>query len=192
MPISFVLHLPSIISKALSFCGFSHLAFLITSLNLFWASSSCNQEKLGSSPLQWFLTLSLLKSQACELQEQGRLLEIVDPSLGANYSKEEAQEMLNLALACTSPSPTLRPPMSAVVSMLEGRARVEVPSMELHTQQASEEFGIETSEKLFSDSQTRSISTGGSWVGSSLSMPSSKGGVTFYSSTSRPHSGYTE
>ncbi|KAI3695279.1 hypothetical protein L1987_78274 [Smallanthus sonchifolius] len=35
------------------------------------------------------------------LQEQGNLLELVDPSLG-KYSKEEAMRMLNLALLCTS------------------------------------------------------------------------------------------
>ncbi|KAL6311080.1 hypothetical protein AAG906_027153 [Vitis piasezkii] len=43
------------------------------------------------------------------------------------YSKEEAQRMLNLALLCANPSPTLRPSMSSVVSMLEGKTAVQVP-----------------------------------------------------------------
>jgi hypothetical protein len=58
--------------------------------------------------------------KAYVLQEQGTLLELVDPSLASNYSPEEAMRMLQLALLCTNPSPTLRPPMSSVVSMLEG------------------------------------------------------------------------
>ncbi|XP_058103390.1 uncharacterized protein LOC131246947 [Magnolia sinica] len=60
------------------------------------------------------------------LQEQGSLLDLVDPSLGLDYSEEEALRMLNLALLCTNPSPSLRPAMSAVVSMLEGK--IEVPA----------------------------------------------------------------
>ncbi|CAN6443546.1 unnamed protein product [Victoria cruziana] len=62
------------------------------------------------------------------LQEKGSLLDLVDPSLGTNYSKEEALRMLKVSLICTSPSPTLRPSMSTVVSMLEGRAAVHEPA----------------------------------------------------------------
>ncbi|CAL5193857.1 unnamed protein product [Lathyrus oleraceus] len=61
------------------------------------------------------------------LQEQGNLLELVDPSLGSNYSAEEAMRMLQLALLCTNPSPTLRAPMSSVVSMLEGNTPIQAP-----------------------------------------------------------------
>lgn len=35
--------------------------------------------------------------------------------------------MLNIALLCTNPSPTLRPTMSSVVSMLEGNIPVQAP-----------------------------------------------------------------
>lgn len=45
---------------------------------------------------------------------------LVDPDLGSEYSTEEAMVMLNVALLCTNASPTLRPTMSQVVSMLEG------------------------------------------------------------------------
>uniref|UniRef100_A0A1J3FPW9 non-specific serine/threonine protein kinase n=1 Tax=Noccaea caerulescens TaxID=107243 RepID=A0A1J3FPW9_NOCCA len=61
------------------------------------------------------------------LQEQGNLLELVDMDLGTNFSKKEAKRMLNIALLCTNPSPTLRPPMSSVVSMLEGKSKVQPP-----------------------------------------------------------------
>ncbi|KAL4587712.1 hypothetical protein LXL04_000586 [Taraxacum kok-saghyz] len=59
------------------------------------------------------------------LQEQGNLLELVDPILGSHYPKEEAMRMLNVALLCTNPSPTLRPAMSAVVKMLDGQIPVQ-------------------------------------------------------------------
>ncbi|KAJ4755909.1 Leucine-rich repeat transmembrane protein kinase [Rhynchospora pubera] len=62
---------------------------------------------------------------ACVLQERGTLLELVDPSLGQEFSKEEALLMLNVALLCTNASPTLRPNMSQVVSLLEGHAPLQ-------------------------------------------------------------------
>lgn len=65
--------------------------------------------------------------KAYVLEEQGNLLELVDPDLGSNYSSEEAMRMLNVALLCTNPSPTLRPAMSSVVSMLEGKIAVQAP-----------------------------------------------------------------
>jgi len=45
---------------------------------------------------------------------------LVDPDLGSNYAIEEALLMLNVALLCTTATPTLRPMMSKVVSLLEG------------------------------------------------------------------------
>lgn len=65
--------------------------------------------------------------KAYVLEEQGNLLELVDPDIGSNYSSEEAMRMLNIALLCTNPSPTLRPAMSSVVSMLEGKIAVQAP-----------------------------------------------------------------
>lgn len=59
------------------------------------------------------------------LQERGSLLELVDPELGSAYLSEEAMVLLNVALLCTNAAPTLRPTMSQVVSMLEGRTAVQ-------------------------------------------------------------------
>ncbi|XP_028755406.1 probable LRR receptor-like serine/threonine-protein kinase At1g53430 [Neltuma alba] len=59
------------------------------------------------------------------LQEQGNLLELVDASLGSSYSSQEVMRMLELALLCTNPSPTLRPSMSSVVFMLEGKLPIQ-------------------------------------------------------------------
>ncbi|KAL5716593.1 hypothetical protein ACHQM5_018261 [Ranunculus cassubicifolius] len=58
---------------------------------------------------------------ALMLQEKGDLMELVDPMLKSNYNKEEVLVMIDVALQCTNATPTLRPIMSSVVSMLEGR-----------------------------------------------------------------------
>ncbi|VYS45324.1 unnamed protein product [Arabidopsis thaliana] len=59
------------------------------------------------------------------LQERGSLLELVDPTLASDYSEEEAMLMLNVALMCTNASPTLRPTMSQVVSLIEGKTAMQ-------------------------------------------------------------------
>ncbi|KAJ8532208.1 hypothetical protein K7X08_012131 [Anisodus acutangulus] len=59
------------------------------------------------------------------LQERGSILELVDPDLGSDYSSQEATVLLNVALLCTNASPTLRPIMSQVVSMLQGQTLVQ-------------------------------------------------------------------
>ncbi|XP_031404181.1 probable LRR receptor-like serine/threonine-protein kinase At1g53440 isoform X2 [Punica granatum] len=119
------------------------------------------------------------------LQEQGNLLELVDPSLGSNYSEEEAMRMLNLALLCTNPSPTLRPPMSSVVSMLEGKIAIQAPLVKRNTMNPDPQF--RAFERLSHDSQTDaslfsqdsqqvpgSRSMEGPRVSSSVSLPSTR------------------
>ncbi|CAN1351717.1 Probable LRR receptor-like serine/threonine-protein kinase At1g07650, partial [Linum perenne] len=59
------------------------------------------------------------------LQERGCLLELIDPALGSDYSWGEVMLMMNVALLCANASPTLRPTMSQVVSMLEGRTAIQ-------------------------------------------------------------------
>ncbi|GMY36994.1 probable LRR receptor-like serine/threonine-protein kinase At1g07650 isoform X7 [Fagus crenata] len=62
---------------------------------------------------------------AIALQEKGNLMELVDPELEPGFHKEEALRMIKVALLCTNTSPVLRPPMTAVVGMLEGRTVVD-------------------------------------------------------------------
>ena len=68
--------------------------------------------------LHWF------QLQAFALQQKGSLMEIVDPKLGSEFNRDEAERMIKVAILCTNASPTLRPIMSAVVSMLEGQTIV--------------------------------------------------------------------
>ncbi|KAH7512740.1 hypothetical protein FEM48_Zijuj12G0122500 [Ziziphus jujuba var. spinosa] len=136
---------------------------------------------------KYSLSLSLSLSRflfdiAYVLQEQGNLLELVDPSLGSNYSKKEAMTMLNLALLCTNPSPTLRPPMSSVVSMLEGDIPVQAPIIKRNSAETDARF--KAFEMLSQDSQTQEVSSishdshqrgqsmDGPWIDSSISLPS--------------------
>ncbi|THG22434.1 hypothetical protein TEA_004644 [Camellia sinensis var. sinensis] len=58
------------------------------------------------------------------LQQKGNLVELVDPSLGSDYSSEQANTILELAMWCTNLSPSLRPPMSEVVKTLEGKSKI--------------------------------------------------------------------
>nr|XP_012567454.1 probable leucine-rich repeat receptor-like serine/threonine-protein kinase At3g14840 [Cicer arietinum] len=59
------------------------------------------------------------------LKEKDNLMELVDRRLGEDFKKEEATMLINVALLCASFSPSLRPSMSSVVSMLEGRTHVQ-------------------------------------------------------------------
>uniref|UniRef100_A0A5B6ZXF6 Protein kinase domain-containing protein n=1 Tax=Davidia involucrata TaxID=16924 RepID=A0A5B6ZXF6_DAVIN len=118
------------------------------------------------------------------LQEQGNLLELVDPVLGTNYPEEEAMRMLNLSLLCTNPSPSLRPSMSSVENMLEGKSPIQAPIIKRSS--LNEDMRFKAFEKLSQDSQThvsttfsqesqvqRSISSmDGPWIDSSNSIKS--------------------
>ncbi|XP_023525944.1 probable LRR receptor-like serine/threonine-protein kinase At1g53440 [Cucurbita pepo subsp. pepo] len=128
------------------------------------------------------------------LQEEGNLLELVDPNLGSDYSKEEVVRMLHIALLCTNLSPSLRPTMSSVVSMLEGKIPVEVRNMKRNTSERDARF--KAFEKLSRDSLTsisassqsivqmpRSMSFDGIYVGSSSSSTRNKDETRKYSST---------
>ncbi|KAG4195771.1 hypothetical protein ERO13_A06G127600v2 [Gossypium hirsutum] len=64
------------------------------------------------------------------LQEKEDLLSLVDPILGSEYAAKEAKMILELAMLCTNPSPTLRPRMSEVVKILKGKSRLNyTPSL---------------------------------------------------------------
>ncbi|KAL5716600.1 hypothetical protein ACHQM5_018268 [Ranunculus cassubicifolius] len=88
------------------------------------------------------------------LQEQGNLLDLVDPVLEANYSEEEALKMLNISLLCSNPSPTLRPAMSAVVNMLKDEMPIPAPFFLRGSM--TDHMRMKAFEKLSHDSETHS------------------------------------
>ncbi|XP_056168377.1 probable LRR receptor-like serine/threonine-protein kinase RFK1 isoform X2 [Syzygium oleosum] len=61
---------------------------------------------------------------ACHLQQTGNLMRVVDEKLKMKVDKEEAEIVVKVALLCTNTSPSLRPTMSEVVNMLEGKMTV--------------------------------------------------------------------
>lgn len=74
------------------------------------------------------------------LQEKGDLLSLVDPMLGYDYSAKQAMTILDLAMLCTNPSPTLRPTMSEVVNVLEGKSKIKAPSF--HVPYSTDDFAM--------------------------------------------------
>ncbi|MFS7984187.1 putative protein kinase RLK-Pelle-DLSV family [Helianthus anomalus] len=68
----------------------------------------------------------VLLERAFALKAAGNLMDLVDPKLGSEYDIQEMMVVINLALVCTAITPTDRPTMSSVVSMLEGRIVPEV------------------------------------------------------------------
>nr|APR64091.1 hypothetical protein [Populus tomentosa] len=66
-----------------------------------------------------------LLDKAAVLNDKGRIIELVDQKLESNYDKRQALIVLHLAMKCVNPSPTLRPKMSEVISVLVGEKRID-------------------------------------------------------------------
>ncbi|KAG9448163.1 hypothetical protein H6P81_014291 [Aristolochia fimbriata] len=107
------------------------------------------------------------------LKEQGDLMDLIDPQLGQEFDQAEVMGMINVALQCTNASPTLRPTMSAVVSMLEGRSAVQNVVPDPSVSNADPRFRAMvdhhegTHKRSQIHNQTTSISTDGPWTSSS-------------------------
>uniref|UniRef100_A0A6N2KNX7 non-specific serine/threonine protein kinase n=1 Tax=Salix viminalis TaxID=40686 RepID=A0A6N2KNX7_SALVM len=81
------------------------------------------------------------------LQKNGDIMEMVDPRLESAFNKKEVVRMINVALLCTNQSPALRPAMSTVVSMLEGKTDVE--ELVMVSSRLSDQSGYELVNPLF-------------------------------------------
>ncbi|KAH7651407.1 Non-specific serine/threonine protein kinase protein [Dioscorea alata] len=127
------------------------------------------------------------------LQEQGRLVELVDKSLGPNYSKEEAVMLLNLAITCTNSSPSLRPTMAAVMNIIEGKKPVPVLSRKDTGSNSGLSAWFEASEILCdNNSQLVSSSTYHEpWMESSVNTNAEEEKDSWISATSRLISDYS-
>ncbi|KAK4285851.1 hypothetical protein QN277_002488 [Acacia crassicarpa] len=87
------------------------------------------------------------------LKEKGELLELVDPRLGSNFDKEQVMVMVQVALLCTNITPAVRPTMSSVVSMLEGKRVVEEIVSE--SSEALDEKKLEVIRTLYKQTEER-------------------------------------
>ncbi|WCJ27272.1 Leucine-rich repeat transmembrane protein kinase [Euphorbia peplus] len=111
---------------------------------------------------------------ALVLKQEKNLMELVDPRLESNFNEEEVSRVIEIALLCTNPSAALRPTMSAVISMLEGK--VEIYEQEMDTSFSGNEFRSTTIKRQYDQmlmqnisSETRSVahSSDAIWAASS-------------------------
>ncbi|MCI26504.1 ATP-binding/protein serine/threonine kinase, partial [Trifolium medium] len=65
-----------------------------------------------------------LLDKALFLERTKNVMSLVDERLGSEINTTETKNLVKVALLCTNPSPSLRPAMSEVVSMLEGRISI--------------------------------------------------------------------
>ena len=101
-------------------------------------------------------------------------MDLVDPRLGPDFNKEEVMAMLNIALLCTNISSAVRPAMSSVVSMLEGRNAAQdivsdpsAPSDDLKLKEMKEHYRhIQEKSMGVSESKAQSMPDG-PWTASS-------------------------
>ncbi|XP_035841231.1 probable leucine-rich repeat receptor-like serine/threonine-protein kinase At3g14840 isoform X3 [Helianthus annuus] len=70
---------------------------------------------------------------AVVLKEKGTLMDLVDPRLGSDFNKIEAERMIEVSILCTNQSPAFRPTMSEVVNMLEGHTIIKEIDMSIGT-----------------------------------------------------------
>ncbi|XP_060668679.1 probable LRR receptor-like serine/threonine-protein kinase At1g07650 isoform X2 [Ziziphus jujuba] len=82
------------------------------------AGKNNNMKHLENSPYVSLVDWALV------LQQEGNLVELLDPKLGSEFYKEEVLRVIKVALLCVNSSAALRPMMSEVVNMLEGRSSV--------------------------------------------------------------------
>ncbi|XP_011082789.1 probable leucine-rich repeat receptor-like serine/threonine-protein kinase At3g14840 [Sesamum indicum] len=101
---------------------------------------------------------------ANSLKEKGNLMELVDPRLESNFNREEVMMAINVALLCTNTVAAERPTMSAVVSMLEGRAGVQEFVLDSNDNMKHKETAT-----TGHDGQGQSISMDVPWTASSAS-----------------------
>ncbi|CAI9784273.1 unnamed protein product [Fraxinus pennsylvanica] len=106
---------------------------------------------------------------ANSLKAKGELMELVDPRLESNFSKKEVITTINVALHCTNAVAAERPSMSTVVSILEGRERVQgfVPDSSVSMDDMKPKSQDQVTKS--NDDQNQSVSMDVPWTASSSS-----------------------
>ncbi|XP_027340612.1 probable leucine-rich repeat receptor-like serine/threonine-protein kinase At3g14840 [Abrus precatorius] len=112
------------------------------------------------------------------LKEKGNLMELVDGRLGANFNEDEAMIMIKVGLLCTNVTSNLRPTMSSVLSMLEGKSMIPEsisdPNEMMNEMKLEEmrEYYYQVEENKISETRTQShsLSIDGPWTTSSSAV----------------------
>ncbi|XP_022715712.1 probable LRR receptor-like serine/threonine-protein kinase RFK1 isoform X3 [Durio zibethinus] len=117
---------------------------------------------------------------ACHLQQTGNLMALLDERLRSEVKKEEAELMVKVALLCTNASASLRPSMSEVVNMLEGRMTVPdlIPETGTYTEdlrfKAMRDLRRQKEDQSSGESQTQNSTTVHTFCSSSTSYNSNE------------------
>ncbi|KAK7369170.1 hypothetical protein VNO80_11205 [Phaseolus coccineus] len=114
-------------------------------------SGKCNQNYMPSD------NCVCLLDKACHLQRTENLIELVDERLGSELKPTEATILVKVALLCTHVSPSLRPTMSEVVNMLEGRA--SIPDAIPQPSDFSEDLRFKSIRDIFQQRENHSLSS---------------------------------
>lgn len=107
------------------------------------------------------------------MQQSGSIEELIDQRLGSDINKQEVERIVKVALLCTSATPSLRPIMSEVVGMLEGRISIpdEIPEANTYSNdlrfKAMKDFHQERQKQKLTGSQTQNTMTIQTDMGSS-------------------------
>lgn len=110
---------------------------------------------------------------ACHLQQSKNFEELLDRRLDSQVNKEEVNRLVKVALLCTNASPSLRPTMSEVVSMLEEQMAIPdiIPEASTYTEdlrfKAMRDFHQEKQNQSLTESQTQNSTTMQTDLGSS-------------------------
>ncbi|BAT93305.1 leucine-rich repeat receptor-like serine/threonine-protein [Vigna angularis] len=109
------------------------------------------------------------------LKEKGNLMELIDGRLGSNFNEKEVMMMIKVGLLCTNATANLRPTMSSVLSMLEGKAVIPefiLDSSEIMDEKKQEvirQYYSQMEETDSSETHGNSSSKDGPWTASSSS-----------------------
>ncbi|KAK8469446.1 hypothetical protein PHAVU_005G078100 [Phaseolus vulgaris] len=118
----------------------------------------------------------LLLDWAHLVKEKGNLMELVDRRLGSNFNEKEVMMMIKVGLLCTNTTANLRPSMSSVLSMLEGKT--VIPEFISDSSEVMDEMKLEAMRQYYSQMEenersethtTHSSSKDGPWTASSSS-----------------------
>ncbi|KAF5764779.1 putative non-specific serine/threonine protein kinase [Helianthus annuus] len=88
---------------------------------------SLSGNPMNENQLLEFLDVHLfieLIMQACRVETSKQYEELFDKRLESAINKQEAETVVKVALLCTNGSPSMRPTMTEVVNMLDGRTHV--------------------------------------------------------------------
>ncbi|XP_047325633.1 probable LRR receptor-like serine/threonine-protein kinase RFK1 isoform X2 [Impatiens glandulifera] len=104
-------------------------------------------------------TFLCLIEWAIHVIQNGNIVDLIDEKLGSEVNKEEVERVIKVAILCTNGSPSSRPTMSEVTSMLEGQMDIPDINQEQHSYTDDLRFSAIRDIRRFSESQNMNSKT---------------------------------